>query len=154
MTYSALMLDLAAYLSATWLAAGEFEAHANCWMGWPDSGYLWRDDAKPAQEQYAEIAKAISQFEPVVMLANPEVTTALSSVATNHCHTVYESCRASATAAAFHVPFARLAVVQAYVHCSVTAISCKWHASRHILMYTVLAADSTRMTMHSMQLAH
>ncbi|KAL0020261.1 hypothetical protein WJX79_003820 [Trebouxia sp. C0005] len=51
---------------------GEFEAHANCWMGWPDSGYLWRDDAKPAQEQYAEIAKAISQFEPVVMMANPE----------------------------------------------------------------------------------
>ncbi|KAL0056042.1 hypothetical protein WJX82_007113 [Trebouxia sp. C0006] len=51
---------------------GEFEEHANCWMGWPDSGYLWRDDAKPAQEQYAEVAKAISQFEPVVMMANPE----------------------------------------------------------------------------------
>ncbi len=68
------MLELAACLSATWLAAGEFEEHANCWMGWPDSGYLWRDDAKPAQEQYAEVAKAISQFEPVVMMANPEVS--------------------------------------------------------------------------------
>ena len=74
LTYSALVLELAACLSATWLAAGEFEEHANCWMGWPDSGYLWRDDAKPAQEQYAEVAKAISQFEPVVMMANPEVS--------------------------------------------------------------------------------
>ncbi len=75
LTYSALMLELAACLTVTWLPAGEFEEHANCWMGWPDSGYLWRDDAKPAQEQYAEIAKAISQFEPVVMMANPEVNT-------------------------------------------------------------------------------
>lgn len=50
--------------------AGEFEAHAGCWMGWPDSGYLWRDGSKPAQEQYANIAKAISQFEPLTMFAN------------------------------------------------------------------------------------
>jgi len=50
--------------------AGEFEKHAGCWMGWPDSGYLWRDGAKPAQEQYANIAKAISEFEPLTMFAN------------------------------------------------------------------------------------
>ncbi len=127
LTYSALMLELAACLSAIWLAAGEFEAHANCWMGWPDSGYLWRDDAKPAQEQYAEIAKAISQFEPVVMMANPEVSTDLSFSATDHCHVVNVLCHAPATAAAFHVPFARLAAVQAYVQYSVTAILCKQH---------------------------
>lgn len=34
---------------------------------------LWREDARPAQKQYADVAKAISQFEPVVMMANPEV---------------------------------------------------------------------------------
>ncbi len=39
-------------------------------MGWPDSGYLWRDGAKPAQEQYAAVAKAISEFEPLTMFAN------------------------------------------------------------------------------------
>ena len=49
---------------------GEFEKHAGCWMGWPDSGYLWRDGAAPAQEQYANIAKAISEFEPLTMFAN------------------------------------------------------------------------------------
>ena len=42
-------------------------------MGWPDSPYLWRENAKPAQEQYAAVAKAISQFEPLIMLTNPEV---------------------------------------------------------------------------------
>lgn len=42
-------------------------------MGWPDSGFLWRENAKPAQKQYVDIAKAISQFEPVVIIANPEV---------------------------------------------------------------------------------
>ena len=41
-------------------------------MGWPDSPYLWRENAKPAQEQYTAVAKAISQFEPLTMLANTE----------------------------------------------------------------------------------
>ena len=50
---------------------GEFEPHLCCWMGWPTSGYLWREGAKPAQEQYAGVAKAISQFEPVKMIASP-----------------------------------------------------------------------------------
>ena len=39
-------------------------------MGWPDSGYLWREGSKPAQGQYANIAKAISEFEPLTMFAN------------------------------------------------------------------------------------
>lgn len=50
---------------------GEFEPHEACWMGWPTSGYLWREGAKPAQEQYAAVAKAISQFEPLKMVASP-----------------------------------------------------------------------------------
>ena len=58
----------AADLSAC--GTGEFEPHAGCWMGWPDSGYLWREGSKPAQGQYANIAKAISEFEPLTMFAN------------------------------------------------------------------------------------
>ncbi|KAG0565668.1 hypothetical protein M758_7G005500 [Ceratodon purpureus] len=50
---------------------GEFEKHAGCWMGWPYDGNLWRDNAKPAQLQYAAIAKAISEFEPLTMFAHP-----------------------------------------------------------------------------------
>lgn len=43
-------------------------------MGWPYDGSLWRDGAKPAQEQYANVAKAISQFEPLIMFADPAVS--------------------------------------------------------------------------------
>ena len=62
-TYFMTAVDSLAY-------TGEFEKHAGCWMGWPDSGYLWRDGAAPAQEQYANIAKAIAEFEPLTMFAN------------------------------------------------------------------------------------
>ena len=43
-------------------------------MGWPesdDSQYLWRDGGEPARGVYANVAKAISQFEPLYMAANP-----------------------------------------------------------------------------------
>ncbi|KAK9839542.1 hypothetical protein WJX81_008523 [Elliptochloris bilobata] len=52
---------------------GKYEKHAGCWMGWLDKPYLWRENAKPVQEQYTAVAKAISQFEPLTMLANPEL---------------------------------------------------------------------------------
>ena len=42
-------------------------------MGWPHSPYLWRENAKPAQEQYTAVAKQISEFEPLIMLTSPEV---------------------------------------------------------------------------------
>lgn len=47
-------------------------------MGWPYDGGLWRDNAKPAQEQYANVAKAISEFEPLIMFADPEVSSGLN----------------------------------------------------------------------------
>jgi hypothetical protein len=43
-------------------------------MGWPeseDSPYLWREGGEPARQAYANVAKAISQFEPLFMIANP-----------------------------------------------------------------------------------
>lgn len=52
--------------------AGEFEPHAGCWMGFPYDGNIWREDAKPAQQQYAGVARAISEFEPVTMWTDPE----------------------------------------------------------------------------------
>jgi hypothetical protein len=44
--------------------------------GWPesdDSQYLWREGGAPAREAYANVAKAISQFEPLFMMANPGI---------------------------------------------------------------------------------
>lgn len=44
---------------------GEFAPHAGCWMLWPLRPDWWRDEARPAQKAFAEVAAAISQFEPV-----------------------------------------------------------------------------------------
>ena len=50
---------------------GEFEPQEKIWMIWPERPDNWRDGAKPAQEAYANVAKAISEFEPVTMIASP-----------------------------------------------------------------------------------
>jgi len=50
---------------------GEFELHAKTWMLWPERPDNWRESAKPAQRAFVEVAKAISQFEPVSMGVNP-----------------------------------------------------------------------------------
>ena len=49
---------------------GEFEPHAGCWMAWPHRPDNWRENAEPAQCAFVEVAKAISQFEPLTMCAN------------------------------------------------------------------------------------
>lgn len=48
----------------------EYEKHAGCWMLWPERPDNWRDGAKPAQRAFAEVASAISQFEPVTVGVN------------------------------------------------------------------------------------
>ncbi len=50
---------------------GEFEAHAGCWMLWPERPDNWRLGAKPAQKAFAEVAASISRFEPVTMGVSP-----------------------------------------------------------------------------------
>ncbi len=51
---------------------GEFEEHEGTWMLWPMRTDTWRSGAKPAQRAFAEVAKAISQFEPVTVCVNAE----------------------------------------------------------------------------------
>ena len=48
----------------------EFEPQRRVWMGWPHRTDTWSFGAKPAQRQYADIARAISEFTPVVMCVN------------------------------------------------------------------------------------
>ncbi|HXP29043.1 MAG TPA: agmatine deiminase, partial [Solirubrobacteraceae bacterium] len=56
---------------------GEFEAHAGCWMAWPQRPDNWREGAKPAQAAFAAVAEAISVSEPV--------TVAVSDAQFEHC---------------------------------------------------------------------
>ncbi len=51
---------------------GEFEPQKQAWMLWPERPDNWRDGAKPAQKAYSNVAKAISQFEPVTMCVSKE----------------------------------------------------------------------------------
>jgi agmatine deiminase len=58
---------------------GEFEPQSEIFMIWPEFTGNWRNGAKPAQMQYANVAKAISEFEAVTMLVSDKQ---------------YENCRA------------------------------------------------------------
>ena len=51
---------------------GEFEEQSRIFMLWPERPDNWRNGAKPAQKAYANVAKAISEFEPVTMCVSKE----------------------------------------------------------------------------------
>lgn len=46
----------------------EYERQKQVWMCWPQRTDVWRDGAEPAQKAFADVAVAISNFEPVTML--------------------------------------------------------------------------------------
>ncbi|MDD6466042.1 MAG: agmatine deiminase [Coprococcus sp.] len=46
---------------------GEFEEQKQIFMIWPERTDNWRAGAKPAQKTFANVAAAISEFEPVTM---------------------------------------------------------------------------------------
>jgi agmatine deiminase len=50
----------------------EWALHARTWMLWPQRPDNWRLKAGPAQKAFAEVANAISQFEPLTMGMNPD----------------------------------------------------------------------------------
>ena len=49
----------------------EFEPQDGVWMLWPERNDNWRNGGKPAQKAFADVAAAISQFEPVTVLVSP-----------------------------------------------------------------------------------
>jgi agmatine deiminase len=50
----------------------EWAPHSRCWMAWPCREALWGEGLDAARDAYTEVAKAIAEFEPVTMVANPE----------------------------------------------------------------------------------
>src|SRR5262249_13616093 len=48
----------------------EFAPHRRCYLVWPERTDTWRLGAKPAQRTVAAIAIAVSQSEPVTVLAS------------------------------------------------------------------------------------
>ena len=52
----------------------EWAPHERCWMAWPCRPELWGERMPAARRAVAEIAKAIAEFEPVTMIARPDLT--------------------------------------------------------------------------------
>ncbi|MEU2241252.1 agmatine deiminase family protein [Streptomyces sp. NPDC018338] len=50
----------------------EWESHARTFMSWPALASVWEDDLPFVREDIARIARAISEYEPVVMMARPD----------------------------------------------------------------------------------
>lgn len=50
----------------------EFDQHQRTWMIWPHREDLYAARLAPMQREYVEIAAAISQFEPVTVVAHPD----------------------------------------------------------------------------------
>ena len=61
--------------------AGRVGAHSRCWMAWPCRTELWGERMPAARKACAEIAKAIVAYEPVTMIARPD----LAADASLHC---------------------------------------------------------------------
>lgn len=57
--------------SAGFHMPAEWFPHECCWMAWPCRRDFWGDKLSATRETYADIANAISAFEPVMMLALP-----------------------------------------------------------------------------------
>ncbi|MGV9270158.1 agmatine deiminase family protein [Kitasatospora sp. NPDC003701] len=49
----------------------EWTEHEGCLMAWPTRAELWGETLDEARREYAEVARAISEFEPVTMVACP-----------------------------------------------------------------------------------
>lgn len=47
--------------------------HARCWMAWPCREASWGEHLDEARRSYAEVAQVIARFEPVTMIARPEL---------------------------------------------------------------------------------
>ena len=49
----------------------EWAPHAGCLMAWPSRRELWTERLAEAKRDYATVARAIANFEPVIMICNP-----------------------------------------------------------------------------------
>ena len=48
----------------------EWEKHKGCWMGFPERGDNWSQNALPAQKSFCTVAEAIAKFEDVTVCAS------------------------------------------------------------------------------------
>ncbi|MBB5084106.1 agmatine deiminase family protein [Nonomuraea endophytica] len=57
--------------AAGWLMPEETHPHQKTFMSWPTE-LIWKSDTAGVRDDIAGIARAVAEFEPVVLLANPD----------------------------------------------------------------------------------
>ncbi|MGK9169673.1 agmatine deiminase family protein [Inquilinus limosus] len=57
--------------SLGYVMPAEWERHSRCWMAWPCREEVWGEHMDAARTAYADVARAIADFEPVTMVCNP-----------------------------------------------------------------------------------
>jgi len=50
----------------------EWQPHERCWMAWPCRVDFWSDNLAATRRTFANVANAVSAFEPVTILARPQ----------------------------------------------------------------------------------
>ncbi len=58
----------------------EWGPHERCWMAWPCRTELWGDNLAATKQAYANVANAIAEFEPLVMLTPPSAVDAAAKL--------------------------------------------------------------------------
>lgn len=58
--------------------APDWAPHARCWMAWPCRGASWGGELDEARRAYAEVARAVARYEPVTMIARPDLVATAS----------------------------------------------------------------------------
>jgi agmatine deiminase len=56
----------------------DWAPHARCWMAWPCREASWGGQLEEARRAFAEVAQAIARFEPVTMIARPDLVATAS----------------------------------------------------------------------------
>jgi agmatine deiminase len=64
---------LAAPREVGWSMAPDWVPHARCWMAWPCREAPWGGGVDEARRAYAQVAQAIAAYEPVTMIARPDL---------------------------------------------------------------------------------
>ncbi len=59
-------------MSARYFMPAEWQPHTRCWMAFPCNREIWRNGLEVAQRNFAEVVRAILEFEPVSLLVRPE----------------------------------------------------------------------------------
>jgi agmatine deiminase len=59
-------------MSARFFMPAEWQPHTRCWMAFPCNTAIWRNGLEVAQRNFADVVRAILEFEPVSLLVRPE----------------------------------------------------------------------------------